>query len=457
MSRNLGSESWEQFCDRVAESSDILSWRWAAIMREEDEWALISLVIEAASPSILVPRVDRYPTVIVAVEEISSEAAAARLRAFTVRAEDEEPKVAIPLQHNSVPHRVWSDEEWGPTPTGWPRVVVDTGAGGGVYADPSEPLSAPDLPFYPSLGEAVAERVFRLPPDRVRLNQVAPLSFRLIDRRGRIADLAYDAEGISVEVEEGGAGTLGGFRLSFAWRKEPGDEEWLRSDRPLSGSETVNLSTDGVPAEFVAALLDPDGEEVDRRTFDGRFHVPAQEPEMLEVSVDRWIEEGEHLALEYKRELNEKANRSFAETVAAFANGGGGTILVGVDDDGSVVGWKTEKPRDRITDIVVDLVDETPVFEVHEVLIEDMPIIVVQVSPSRPAHRPHLVRGRAMIRVNATTRPANPAQLRNLTAGGSPDGVIRDESALPPAPGSPTWQTHFGDRSNRPSNLRHFS
>jgi hypothetical protein len=80
----------------------------------------------------------------------------------------------------------------------------------------------------------------------------------------------------------------------------------LRSDQPLSGTETVNLSTAGVPAESVAALLDPDGEEVDRHIFDRRFHVPAEEPETLEVFVARWIEEGEHGALEYKRELNEK-------------------------------------------------------------------------------------------------------------------------------------------------------
>jgi predicted HTH transcriptional regulator len=82
-----------------------------------------------------------------------------------------------------------------------------------------------------------------------------------------------------------------------------------------------------------------------------------------------------------------------------------------------VVGWRTEKPRDLVTDIVASLVEETPDFEIHEVPIAGEPIVVVRVAPSPPAHRPHLVRGRAMIRVNATTRQANPSQLRNLTTG----------------------------------------
>ena len=418
MSRNLDSESWEEFCSRVRASSDTLSWRWAAIARHDDEWSLIALVIEAGATDSPVQRVDRYPRAIVAVEELAAESAVDDSAHSTATAEGDDPAVPIPKQQNAVPHQIYSGDEWGLTPAGWPRVVVDAGAGGAVYADPSEPLSAPRMPFYPSLGQAVAERVFRVRPDRVRMNQLAPLSFRLIDLRGRIAALDAEADGMTVRVEEGIEGGLAGFHLHLLWRPEPDDNEWSRSDRALSETENLSLATDGVPAECVAALIDPDGQEVDRRVFHRRLQVVAETPETLEASVARWIEEGEHAELEYKRELNDKANRSFAETVAAFANGAGGAILVGIDDEGSVAGWGTEKPRDQITDIIANLVEEVPVFDVQKVRIADKPIVVVRVAASPPDRRPHLVRGRAMVRVNATTRPANPAHLRMLTADG---------------------------------------
>lgn len=419
MSRNLGSESWEEFCARVRVSSETVSWRWAAIASGDGKWNLVALVVEAGSTSSSTLRVDRYPRAIVAVEELTAESATARLLAFTATAKDQEPPVPTPRQQNAVPQRVYSGEEWGLTPGGWPRLIVDAGAGSAVYADPSEPLSAPEMPFYPSLEQAVAERVLRLPPDRVRMNQLAPFSFRLIDRRGRIATLDANADGMVVRVEEGIEGGLAGFHLHLLWRSEHDEEEWSRGGQPLSGTETLTPVTDGVPAEFVAALIDTDGEEVDRRVFDRRLQVIADHPETLDASVTRWIEEGEHTELEYKRELNDMANRSFAETVAAFANGGGGTILIGIDDDGTVIGWGTQKPLDRVTDIVASLVEEIPVFEVYAVEIERRPVVIVRVASSPPDRRPHLVRGRAMIRVNATTRPANPAQLRNLTTSGS--------------------------------------
>jgi hypothetical protein len=102
--------------------------------------------------------------------------------------------------------------------------------------------------------------------------------------------------------------------------------------------------------------------------------------------------------------------------VATFANGEGGEILIGVGDDGAVIGWNPEKARDRITDIVSAIVKETPSFEVFVVRIEDTPIVVVRVTPSPPHLRPHQVRDRAMIRVNATTRAASPTELRQLIA-----------------------------------------
>jgi Putative DNA-binding domain len=417
MSENLGRENWKAFCARVGAVGGPVSWRWAAVPQSEDDWGLVALVIEAGSTVLPDPRIDRYPKAIVAVEELSAEEAAARLDAFVVGMEGEEPKVGLPEQHDVVLQRVWAGEEWALTTVGWPRLIATAGGGAAIYADPGIRLSAPDQTFYPSLGDAVAERVYRLPPARVRINQVAPLCFLLVDRRGRIAGLTARAERIAIDMEEGIPGGLEGFDLRLAWRPEPDAAEWSRDNRPCHSPGVLELPMDGVPAEFVVALLDPDGEEVDRRILDPQTDVAAEDPETLEGLVARWIGEGEHVHLEYKRELNAKANVSFAETVAAFANGAGGAILIGIGDDGTVIGWDAEKPIDRVTDIIASLVQEKPLFDVHEVPAEGRPITVVRVASSPIEHRPHVVRDRVMVRLNATTRAANPAEVRSLTAG----------------------------------------
>lgn len=173
-----------------------------------------------------------------------------------------------------------------------------------------------------------------------------------------------------------------------------------------------------MPSEFVVALLDPQGREVDGRSWDGRFDVSVQEPESLEALVARWLSEGEHGQLEYKQTLKEpKTRTSLAETIAAFANGVGGVVLVGVDDEGTPVGYDATKASDQVTNTVFELITEPPDFRMREARIDGKPIIVVQVEASLPHRRPHQVKGRVMVRAFATTRPATPAQLRELVSG----------------------------------------
>jgi ATP-dependent DNA helicase RecG len=131
--------------------------------------------------------------------------------------------------------------------------------------------------------------------------------------------------------------------------------------------------------------------------------------------VARWLTEGEHEQLEYKQTLKEPSTRtSFAETVAAFANGNGGAVLVGVDDEGRPVGYTAAKARDQVANVLADLIEEPPTVEVHEVQISDRPVVVVIVSPSAPHRKPHQVKGRVMLRALGTTRQATPAELRQL-------------------------------------------
>lgn len=69
------------------------------------------------------------------------------------------------------------------------------------------------------------------------------------------------------------------------------------------------------------------------------------------VSIEEIIEEGESDALEFKSSLrwdyreggpNKKLEDVIVKTVCAFANGEGGTLLIGVDDDGNVLGLEND-------------------------------------------------------------------------------------------------------------------
>jgi hypothetical protein len=360
----------------------------------------------------------RYDAAIIAVEELSAEFAAERLREGTCwEGEGGSAPISLPAQGDVVPQWVDSAEQWALTESGWPRLVVSARGGDSAYVDPLQPLRAVEMPFFPSLGAAVAERVFRVPPTELRLGQHPTVLVRIAERRGRIAAVETHEGEVRVVVEEGREGGLDGFLLRAAWRPEPGSREWERSDHTLDGPGPVELETGGVPAELVVALVDSLGFEIDRRSWDEQFGRPMEEPGSLEGLVARWLGEGEHGQLEYKQTLKEQKTRvSFAETVAAFANGAGGALLLGVNDEGAVVGYGPEKAKDLVTNTISELVVERPNCEVVELDFEGKPIIVVRVAASAPQSRPHQVKGRTMVRAIGTTRPATPAEIRELTA-----------------------------------------
>lgn len=416
MPRVLPSQSWNSLCDQIERVPGPVAWRWAAARDQGDSWSLVALVVELGTGA--APLWNSFPSVILAIEELTNAEAAQRLReGHLTGAEAQGLTVSLPVPANATPQWIYSSDPWALIESGWPRWVVEAGAGSTSYVEPQQPLLSPDLPFYPSLAAAVAEKVFCVPPGQLRLGQHPPISLRHTDRRGRIAALEVTSEQVALVLEEEEEGGLQGFALRTAWRAVPGAAKWSRGDRALACPGRVELLSE-VPAELVVVLVDSQGREVDRRSWDERFDTSPQDPESLEALVMRWLGEGEHVQLEYKQMLKErKARVSFAETVAAFANGQGGVVLVGVSDEGVAVGYGAPKAADQVTNMIAELVEEQPDFDVAEVAVEGKPIIVVRVAPSPLYRRPHQVGGRIMVRAFATTRRATPAQVRMLTGG----------------------------------------
>jgi predicted HTH transcriptional regulator len=132
------------------------------------------------------------------------------------------------------------------------------------------------------------------------------------------------------------------------------------------------------------------------------------------------ISGGEGISTEFKRELPVGGGSviNVMKTVAAFANGDGGTLLFGIDDEGSVVGLPEADIRtaiDRMTHLVNDWV--RPHVHSHTELAEVDGNRVMLVRVDAGAEPPYGVgttdrRIDYYVRRSATTFRATPADIR---------------------------------------------
>ncbi len=103
--------------------------------------------------------------------------------------------------------------------------------------------------------------------------------------------------------------------------------------------------------------------------------------ELLEL-----IRNGESSSVEFKRDVVEP--RGLAEEVVAFANTYGGRVLLGVDDDGSVVGLTRDRLDEWVVNICRDKVrpELVPHYEVIRDVEPGRDVAVVYVAPSYTVH-----------------------------------------------------------------------
>ncbi len=97
---------------------------------------------------------------------------------------------------------------------------------------------------------------------------------------------------------------------------------------------------------------------------------------------------GESSSLEFKRKI--KSTEKIAKEISAFANTKGGTIIVGVDDDGSIYGIDSEKSVIDQIETACSFNLEPPVNFKYEIVSvnhgKDVVMIYITESPVKP-HR----------------------------------------------------------------------
>jgi len=131
---------------------------------------------------------------------------------------------------------------------------------------------------------------------------------------------------------------------------------------------------------------------------------------MNEDKIIKLIASGETESVEFK----ESPNEAFYKTISGFANTKGGTILLGVNKKGNIVGIESStKFLDNLTNRIVDKLSLYP--EIDTIDIEDKRVIAVKVARSG---YPVSYEGRHYERVGSTTRKMSPERLRVLLLRG---------------------------------------
>lgn len=134
--------------------------------------------------------------------------------------------------------------------------------------------------------------------------------------------------------------------------------------------------------EILAVILDrKSGEILDYKKYDLRWmeadsSIQKEDPEDV---VKEWINRGENEFVEFKEVL--KHADDVMKTVVAFANTKGGIIILGVKDDGSIVGSdeSVESVKKRLGGMISSKCDPPIDFTVKRIEFDDKGIIYVKI------------------------------------------------------------------------------
>jgi len=110
-----------------------------------------------------------------------------------------------------------------------------------------------------------------------------------------------------------------------------------------------------------------------------------------------------------------------ARTLAAFHNGAGGSVWIGVADDGSLVGVSARAPACAAVEAAAERCEPRPRIQVSRRRVEDTTLLEVAVAPGSDLARVVGDDGRASayVRDRDSSRRATEAQVRRLERGTS--------------------------------------
>ena len=283
-------------------------------------------------------------------------------------------------------------------------------------SDPYGPMVHVGLPAYPTIFEAFHEFFQR----RYDPNQHNPIciNFLIPDYRARINELRIDGKDILVSVD-GKESVNKDLIVQIAYKKHGGKYMHSKDLRPDDG--ILKFSACFVPdAVFVYLLDSKDGKKRDYKIFDPRHSIITDGTTVTTPtdSVEEMIAKGEDQHTEFKYGLD-KTDVEFLESVVSFANTNGGKILLGVNDEGKVVGSFDDFAGmdKKIRGMIGNRCEPDITINVERVNLEKASVIVVHVEEGKD--KPYmLVGGLAYKRVSTDDRAFNRRDFDEIKNGG---------------------------------------
>ena len=160
------------------------------------------------------------------------------------------------------------------------------------------------------------------------------------------------------------------------------------------------------------------------------------DPPDLRTRIESSIYRGEGETIEFKSQLNKDIKDKLMKTIAAFANGEGGVVILGIEDDsGKILGLppgNLNREKDSLTDMIRNRVVPNPPVSIEICVLDKVPVIAIFVdkgkSPPYGINPPKLV---YYVRRGATTFPARQEEICDLVLSHrSPDSQRHSSRSL---------------------------
>lgn len=272
-----------------------------------------------------------------------------------------------------------------------------------------ERLVSLNQPYYPDVRHLAADKFGQ---DLERANRFwGDVLLFIPDYRARLFDVKLGTASMAISVESGSIPIGGLVAKVYASDRQQFLHEDIKFDGP---TESVQIGFS--PSEIEICLLDAgNGDVIDEWQLfsyqdDFSSRIDPSDPEVLRFLTQQG--EGQHL--EYKPgKLEPKDRDELAETAVAYANRDGGRILVGVDDEGKIIGCFEKDVVERVSRIISDRCDPPIEPSVYAVELDDKTVYVVEISES--SNKPHLLRGRGpLIRRGSNDMPMTRTELEEI-------------------------------------------
>ena len=266
------------------------------------------------------------------------------------------------------------------------------------------------LPFYPSGAEAIGE-FCDLQIDSG--NPPNEILFVLPDFRARFRTMRILQKTIRLDVEAKEE-TLENLRVKFYVES---DGKRLRSpDLPIeNGSVQFNYQGDlKLVMAFLLSLTK--GDDIDHREFSPLWYGTRDDVtiEASELRVRELIQMGEGPRVEFKEELPDDEHR-FLDSVIAFSNTYGGTILIGVNDNGEITGVKknVEDVEKTVINWVSDKCDPRPDVKLSWIQLDGKTIVILDTPEGSTKPYQDIDRG-FFVRRGASNRQARRSEVEEM-------------------------------------------